>query len=259
MVDRARGPVARWPHVQIELFGLTKRFARTLALKDLTLQIPSGSVVAVIGLNGAGKTTLLRCLSGILSPTSGEIRYDGAVFRRARIDLRKRLLFLPDFPPGYAGMDVLEHIAMLLRAYDREPSREDETRIVDLLGEFDLLGLARQPIGSLSRGQLYKGAFTGLAAVQPELWLLDEPFASGMDPQGLAVLKHQVRAATAAGATVLYTTQIIEIAERFCDLLLVLDHGSLRRIYSAAELRTMPAQGPESLESRLREFRTRET
>lgn len=245
--------------MQIELLGLSKRFPAGLALEDLTLQIQPGSIIAVIGLNGAGKTTLLRCLSGILAPTAGEIRYDGAVFRRARLDLRQRLMFLPDFPPAYAGMDGLEHIAMLLRAYGRDPAHVDETRIVEWLSEFDLLGLARQPVGGLSRGQLYKTALAGLLAVQPELWLLDEPFASGMDPQGHAALKHHARAAAAQGATVLYTTQILEIAERFCDQLIVLDHGRLRRIYSATELSAMPASGPESLESRLREFRADES
>lgn len=241
--------------MQIELFGLTKRFPGGPALEDLTLQIQPGSIVALIGLNGAGKTTLLRCLSGILSPSSGEIRYDGELFRRARLDLRRRLMFLPDFPPAYAGMDGLEHIAMLLRAYDRDPRQVDEARVIDLLAELDLLGLARQPVGGLSRGQLYKTSLAGLITVQPELWLLDEPFASGMDPQGHAILKHHARVAAGHGSTVLYTTQILEIAERFCDRLLVLDHGRLRRIYDAAELRAMPAHGPESLENRLREFR----
>lgn len=241
--------------MRIDLVGLTKTYGSTRALSELNLRIAPGTITAVIGLNGAGKTTLLRALAGLVSPTRGEIRYDDQVFKRDRLDLRRRLMFLPDFPAGYAGMGGIEHLAMVLRAYERAPSAEDEARIVAHLGELDLLGVARHPLGTLSRGQLYKTALTALLAVAPELWLLDEPFASGMDPQGLAVLKRQARAAAQGGATVIYTTQILEIAERFCDRLLVLDHGEARLDLGAAEIATMPQEGPESLEARLREFR----
>ncbi|HVU34908.1 MAG TPA: hypothetical protein VHE61_15855, partial [Opitutaceae bacterium] len=74
-------------------------------------------------------------------------------------------------------------------------------------------------------------------------------------PQGLAILKQRAREAAAAGATVVYSTQILEIAERFCDLLCVLDHGELRETYTREQLAALPPQGPESLESRLRQFR----
>lgn len=241
--------------MRIDLVGLTKTYGSTRALAGLDLQISPGTITAVIGLNGAGKTTLLRALAGLVSPTRGEIRYDDQIFMRARLDLRRRLMFLPDFPAAYAQMDCVEHLAMVLRAYERTPSPEEEARIVAHLGELDLLGIAKHPLGTLSRGQFYKVALTALLAVSPELWLLDEPFASGMDPQGLAVFKHHARAAAKGGATVLYTTQILEIAERFCDRLLVLDHGELRLDIGAAEIAAMPKDGPDSLESRLREFR----
>ncbi len=241
--------------MRIDLLGLTKSYGSTCALAGLDLQLAPGSITALIGLNGAGKTTLLRALAGMLSPTRGEIHYDDAVFTRSRLDLRRRLMFLPDFPTGYAGMDCVEHIALVLRAYEREPTADEEARIVEHLGELDLLGVARHPLGTLSRGQLYKVALASLLAAAPELWLLDEPFASGMDPQGLAMFKQHARAAAAAGATVLYTTQILEIAERFCDRLLVLDRGALRLDLSAETIAALPPSGPESLESRLREFR----
>ena len=240
--------------MQIELRHLTKTYGDARALDDVSLTIPAGSIVAVIGLNGAGKTTLLRCLGGIVAPTRGELLMDGARFDRARLDLRRRLLFLPDFPALYGHLSTLQHIALLLRVYERDTTGLDE-RILAVLRDLDLLALAEAPLANLSRGQLYKAAFAALLAVQPELWLLDEPFASGLDPQGLAMVKQHARSAAAAGATILYTTQILEIAERFADLLVVLDHGRLRATYTRAQLAALPAEGPDSLESRLRQFR----
>lgn len=240
--------------VHIELAGVTKKYGRTKALDNVGLTIEPGQVVALIGLNGAGKTTLLRALAGIVAPTKGEVRYDGARFSRSRLDLRKRLQFLPDFPAMYAEMSAIEHVALTARLYEREPAGLTET-LLKTLGELDLLPLAETPIGRLSRGQIYKVALTALVTISPELWLLDEPFASGLDPQGLSMLKQYSRDAAKAGATVIYSTQILEIAERFADRLCVIDHGQLRHVFSRTDLDAMPKDGPESLESRLRQFR----
>jgi ABC-type multidrug transport system ATPase subunit len=240
--------------VHLELRHLTKTYGGARALDDLSLTLPAGTIVAIIGLNGAGKTTLLRCLGGIVAPTRGEVQMDGARFTRARLELRRRLLFLPDFPALYGHLNALQHIALLLRIYERDTDGVDE-RILAVLRDLDLLALAEMPLAALSRGQLYKVAFAGLVAVQPELWLLDEPFASGLDPQGLAMVKQHARAAAATGATILYTTQILEIAEKFADLLVVIDRGQLRATYTRAQLAALPASGEDSLEHRLRQLR----
>jgi len=240
--------------MHIELRHLTKKFGSTAVLNNISGSMPAGQIVAMIGLNGAGKTTLLRCLAGILAPTRGEILYDGEPFTRGRLDMRRRLVFLPDFPSLYGQMNPLQHVALMFRVFERDfPDVVDQT--IGVLRELDMLPLAEVPVNRLSRGQYYKAALAGLLAVRPELWLLDEPFASGLDPQGLSVLKQRARQAAAAGATVIYTTQILEIAEKFCDRLCVIDHGGLRADFSRVELDALPASGPESIESRLQQFR----
>lgn len=221
----------------------------------MSLTVPAGQVVAVIGLNGAGKTTLLRMLAGIMGATRGEIFFAGERFRRDRLDLRRRMMFLPDLPVLYYDQTVIEHIALMLRVYERPDTPEIDDRVLTLLADLDLMPLAERPIQVLSRGQIYKAALAGLCAVQPDLWLLDEPFASGVDPQGLAVLKQRARASVAAGGTVIYSTQILEVAEKFCDLLCVIDRGKLVATYTRADLAALPAHGPDSLEMRLRQFR----
>jgi ABC-type multidrug transport system ATPase subunit len=95
---------------------------------------------------------------------------------------------------------------------------------------------AGMPLGSMSRGQLYKAGLAGLLVVDPELWILDEPLASGMDPMGIAFFKREAKAAAQRGRTVVYTTQILEIAEKFSDRICVLDHGGLRLNGRAGEM-----------------------
>jgi ABC-type multidrug transport system ATPase subunit len=151
---------------------------------------------------------------------------------------------------------VLRNLAITLRLYEADRPGV-ERQILDRLEELELLGHAEMPAETLSRGQAYKTALIGLATVSPELWLLDEPLASGMDPLGLSVLRREVRAAAAAGRTVFYTTQLIEMVEGFADRVLLIAEGAVRACGTLEELR-VAAGAPEgqvlaSLFARLRE------
>ncbi len=210
--------------MHIALENVSKYLGGVQALENVTLEIPPGCVVAVLGANGAGKSTLLRLLAGLQVPSRGGIRFNGEPFDRQRLDWRRRLLFLPDVPPVFPTATPLSHLAALVKLYEAE--REGlEALVVSVLGELDLLPLAECAISRLSRGQAYKAALATLLAIDPELWLLDEPFAAGMDPQGHSVLRRYASKATARGATILYTTQILELAEQFSDYVLILDGG----------------------------------
>ena len=115
--------------MKVELQNVSKRYGATRALEDFSLTLEPGRIVAVIGLNGAGKTTLLRCLAGIVAPTAGEVLFDGQRFLRRDLALRRRLMFLPDFPPLFGHMNALQHIALLLRLYERETGGIDDELI----------------------------------------------------------------------------------------------------------------------------------
>jgi ABC-type multidrug transport system ATPase subunit len=220
--------------LQISIEGLTKRYGALTALDDVSLEIEAGQIVAVLGSNGAGKTTLFRCLATICAPTSGSIQLGGEKLLRSRIDLRRRLFFLPDFPLFHPWHTPVNHIAMVARLYDKEAL--DPDRVFGILEDLDLLGCGRAPMMNLSRGQLYKTALAALFAVEPELLVLDEPFASGMDPHGIGILKKWIRAAQARGTTVLYSTQILEVAEAFSDRVAILHRGRLRAFDPIAKL-----------------------
>lgn len=220
--------------MRIEIAGVSKHFGGIWALEEINLELEPGQVVGLLGANGAGKTTLLNCLAGIVAPSAGKIYYDGEVFHRGKMELRRRLMYLPDFPMAFARMNVLQHIAMCVRLYERpEPDAEVVAKILEQL---NILVYAGMPLGTMSRGQLYKAALAGLLVVDPELWILDEPMASGMDPMGITYFKREAKAATQRGRTVVYTTQILEIAEKFSDRICVLDHGGLRLNGKAGEL-----------------------
>lgn len=220
--------------MKIRLEKVSKKFGGMWALEEISLELAAGQVIGVLGANGAGKTTLLNCLAGIVAPSNGAIFYDGHEFERGEMELRRRLMFLPDFPLAFAGMNVLQHIAMCVRLYRRgEPNGDEVAKHLDQLSLLPLLGM---PLSSMSRGQLYKAGLAGLLVVDPDLWILDEPFASGMDPMGIAYFKQAAHEAARRGRSVIYTTQIMDLAERFSDRICVLDHGGLRMNGSVKEL-----------------------
>jgi len=187
-----------------------------------------------------------------MKPSDGRILYDGEIFHRGKMELRRRLMFLPDFPLAFARMNVLEHIAMCARLFERPDP--DPEKVAVLLEQLSLLPLTGMPFSAMSRGQVYKSALAGLLVVDPELWIFDEPLASGMDPMGIAVFKKESREATRRGRTVVFTTQILEIAEKFADRICVLDHGGLRLDRRMGEARGEAKEGElEELLLKLRE------
>lgn len=221
--------------MKISLQRVSKSYQSVRALVDVSLSFGEGEIVSILGANGAGKTTLLRCVAGIASLDRGEIRFDGEILRRDRLDLRRRMFFLPDFPPLFGEHTVLRNIGMVLHLFESDrPGIEG--RVMQLLKDFDLLPLSERPAFSLSRGQAYKTALVARIAADPDVWLLDEPFASGIDPQGIDALKHNVRDAAKRGRTILYSTQLLDIAERFSDRACVINEGSVRAFDSIDNL-----------------------
>lgn len=223
--------------MQISLKGVSKRFGSVEALAPISLEIAPGEIVAVLGANGAGKSTLLRLLGGILIPTQGTIEMDDHVFGREAMDLRRRLAFLPEFAPVYPSWTPLQHIAMLLRLYEKDQDQSLPQRIVDLLRELDLLAVSESRMDMLSRGQMYKAALAGLLAVDPELWILDEPFATGMDSRGLSAFRRHCQEASKRGRTILYSTQLVEVVESLATRVCVINKGRLAAWESLSNLR----------------------
>jgi ABC-2 type transport system ATP-binding protein len=239
--------------MKIELRAVSKSYGRARALDRASLEIGGGQIVAILGANGAGKTTLLRCLAGIAAPDSGEIIYNDQPFERDNMALRRDVFFLPDMPVVFYEMSVVRHIGMVLRVFEKDEAGIEE-KVLQLLKEFDLFTVAENPLNTLSRGQVYKAALAALIAVDPHVWLLDEPFASGMDPHGINTLKRYTRHAVARGSTVIYSTQILEVVEKFSDRVCILHQGEVRAFNSVTLLESAgQGGGLEDIFQQLRE------
>lgn len=221
--------------MKIELRAASKSYGRARALDRASLEIGPGQLVAILGANGAGKTTLLRCLAGIAAPDDGEILFADHNFDRDNLELRRQLFFLPDFPVVFFEMSVLRHIGMVLKVYKADAPGVEQ-RVLQLLKDFDLFTICENPLNTLSRGQIYKAALVSLIAVNPDVWLLDEPFASGMDPHGINAFKRYSREAVARGKTVIYSTQILDVVEKFSDKVCILHRGEVRAFDSVSFL-----------------------
>ena len=239
------------PTAALDIQGVSKSYDLTKAVDDVSFSIMPGEVFGLLGPNGAGKTTLLRCLAGVMVPSSGEILLDGTPLRRGQQEQRRRIFFIPDIPMFFPRMTVIQHIAMVLRLYQVAPGHIED-RVVACLDQLDILTSAESPILVLSRGQAYKTALAALLSVGPELWILDEPFTSGMDPVGMAVFKQYARQAAEKGAIIIYSTQILEIAEGFSDRVCLFDRGLLRLDESVRALRERVGVSSGALEEAFR-------
>lgn len=240
--------------MRIEFRGLTKSYRSVRALDQVSLEIEPGQILSLLGPNGAGKTTLLRCLAGIAAPDRGSIYLDDHELRRDELDLRRQIHFLPDFPFHFYEQSILRNIAIVLRIFEADRDGAEE-RVLNLLRDFDLLPLALRPVNSLSRGQAYKAALVSLIAADRQVWLLDEPFASGMDPNGIDVFKRYAREAAARGRTILYSTQILDVAERFSDRACVIHQGAVHAYDTLAALRERASDKSNVLAEMFRQLR----
>ena len=207
------------------------------------------------GRTGQAKPRCCGVWRGSWGRTGGRFSTDGERFNRGRVDLRRRLYFLPDFPFLFWEHDVIQHAGMFLRVYGvRAPERE--ASVLELLRDFDLLPLARRKLGTLSRGEIYKAGLVLLMAVDPELWLLDEPFASGMDPHGIGAFRRRAKQAAARGRTVIFSTQLLDLAERFADRICVLHRGELHLCETVAALAPRITVEGGALENIFRQLRS---
>jgi ABC-type multidrug transport system ATPase subunit len=240
--------------MKIELRGVLKAYRSVRALDHVSVEIEAGQIISLLGPNGAGKTTFLRVLTGIGVPDKGGVYFDDREFRRDDLELRRRIYFLPDFPFHFWEQSILRNIAIVLRTFEADGLGAEE-RILSLLADFDLLPLALRPLNSLSRGQAYKAALVAMLAADREIWLLDEPFASGMDPQGINAFKQHARAAAARGRTIIYSTQLLDVAERFSDRVCIIHKGEIRAFDTLDRLRAVAHDKDNVLEELFRRLR----
>jgi len=204
----------------IALTNVTKQFNGTLAVDDLSLSVPAGSIYGFIGPNGSGKTTTLRMIMHILLPDRGAIEVLGS---RDTAAARDKVGYLPEERGLYKKMTIRR----LLRYYGRlkgAPTARVDAAIEDWMRRMELPGLLDRQIETLSKGMSQKVQFVSAVVSNPSLLILDEPF-SGLDPVNAQVLKDAVLEMRGRGATVVFSTHDMATAERMCDRIFMIFRG----------------------------------
>jgi ABC-2 type transport system ATP-binding protein len=220
----------------LELRDVTKLFGQFKAVEDVSFSLCPGSICGFLGPNGAGKTTTIRMILDILKPNSGTITVLG---RRSALEARHRLGYLPEEKGLYKKMKAWAIIAYFatLKGMTRKAAR---TRAFELLERYGLKDFAEKPTDALSKGMGQKVQILAAIAHDPELVILDEPF-SGLDPVNQQVMEDLIRDLARRERTVLFSTHVMEQAERLCQRILLIARGRLIFDGSMAEAkRTMP-------------------
>ncbi len=204
---------------------LVKRYGQVEAVRGLSFTAHDGEVLGVVGPNGAGKTSALRCCVGILRPTAGTIEVDGFSLAREELRAKARMAFVPETPNLYPMLSVLEHVRLVALAYRAYPSEtEFLARARPLLERLDLWETRDRLASDLSKGMRQKTAIAAAFVHEPRVMLLDEPLI-GIDPNGVREVRRLLHEARARGVTLVVSTHLLEMVERLCDRVLVLERG----------------------------------
>jgi ABC-2 type transport system ATP-binding protein len=198
----------------IRITNLVKRYGNSLAVENLSLSVPKGSMFGFLGPNGSGKSTTIGCLTGMLDPTSGTVEILGGRFGAESAGLKRRMGVMPEtlglFDPLYAH----EFLTFVGRMYGLQET-EVEQRVKELLTALELTDSGKT-LAEYSTGMRKRVSFAAAVIHSPDVLFLDEPFES-IDPAGVALLKQWLRRFTERGRTVFITSHVLETVERLCD------------------------------------------
>lgn len=226
----------------LEIWNLTKSYGEKKAVDDLSFTVNAGELCAFIGHNGAGKTTTLKCVVGILGFEGGSIRVDGVSVADDPIEVKRRIAYVPDNPDLYDFMTGMQYLNFIADVFG--VSEEDRRARIDKYAA--ALSLSPEEIGasisSYSHGMKQKLALISAFLHAPKLIVLDEPFV-GLDPKASHVLKETMREFCREGGAILFSTHILEVAEKLCDKVAIIKSGRLVTFGSMEEVK-----GDSSLE-----------
>lgn len=204
------------------------------AVDDLSLTVEDGEIFGFIGHNGAGKTTTLRAVAGVLDFQKGSITIDGHDIQKEPVAAKKVTAFLPDNPDLYAFLTGIQYLNFIADLYEI-PGDTRTARIAKYGGAFELTGNLGSAIGSYSHGMRQKLALISALLRQPRLLILDEPFV-GLDPSASHLLKGFLAELCAQGGAVFFSTHVLEVAEKLCHRVAIIQNGRLVRQGVTADL-----------------------
>ncbi len=219
----------------IRTSGLRKLYGTKAAVDGLDLTVPQGSFFGFLGPNGAGKTTTIHILIGLILPTAGEVEILGLPLEPNLLAIKKLIGIVPDENVLFDRLTGAEFLDFVGRMYGLEPGLAAE-RTRELLGLFELDNQPRKLIAEYSKGMKKRVALAAALIHRPQLFLLDEPF-EGVDPVGARLMKDILIGQVRQGATIFLTSHVLEVVERLCDRVAIINEGRVVVEGSMAELR----------------------
>ncbi|MGY5858524.1 MAG: ABC transporter ATP-binding protein [Candidatus Thorarchaeota archaeon] len=231
----------------IEALSLTRKFSEFTAVDNLSFQVNPGEIYALLGPNGSGKSTTMRMLLGLLKPTMGTARINGFDIQENVVEAKRFIGYIPEepvLPERLTGWEYINYVSDIWKV-PRGPERDEE--IDELLTLLDIKDASDDLIETYSKGMSRKIGLVAALIHTPKILILDEVQA-GIDPRGAATIKEILNGLRDRGTTILMSTHVLEIAERMCDRIGIINEGKLIAEGTMAELR-LQAKGQQSLES----------
>ncbi|MBU3113122.1 ABC transporter ATP-binding protein [Clostridium lacusfryxellense] len=220
----------------IEITSVNKSYnSKNKAVDNISLTVRDGEIFGFLGPNGAGKTTTIKMITGILSPDSGKITINGIDIERNDLDAKKQFGFVPDNPDMFLRLKGIEYLNFMADIYDVSSELRKE-RIKTLSNRFEMSNALTDQIQSYSHGMRQKIIIMGALIHEPEVWILDEPM-TGLDPKSSYVLKEMMREHANNGKSVFFSTHVLEVAEKICDRVAVINKGKMLFCGTLEELR----------------------
>ncbi len=210
----------------IEIKKISKEYKKNKkVINDINLEIKDGEIFGFLGPNGAGKTTTIKMITGILEIDKGDILIDGKSIKKEPIEAKKQIGLVPDNPDVFLKLKGIEYLNFMADIY--EVSTQDRVkRIKELSEKFEIKNVLNNKIESYSHGMRQKLIIIGVLLHNPKNWILDEPM-TGLDPKSSFELKNMMREHANQKNTVFFSTHILDVAERLCDRIGIIDKGKL--------------------------------
>jgi len=208
----------------IRIENVTKTYNSTVrAVDNLNLTVNDGEIVGFIGPNGAGKTTTLKMMTGILKPDCGTILINDYDMQKEPLKAKQVIGYIADSPDMFLRLKGIEFMNLISDIY-KVPTDVRKERIKTFATRFDLAEVLDKPMQSYSHGMRQKMMVAAALVHDPDVWILDEPL-TGLDPKSAYALKQMMREHADAGNSVLFSTHVLEVAEKLCDKVIIINHG----------------------------------
>lgn len=231
----------------IRLNNVSKTYAKsqTKAVEDLSLEIKDGEIFGFLGPNGAGKSTTIKMITGILSPDCGTIEVDGINMAEKPVLAKSHIGFVPDNHETYETLKGIEYLNFIGVMYNVE-SGLLKSRIDEYAAMFQLTDALPNMISSYSHGMKQKLMVIAALIHEPKVWILDEPL-TGLDPQSAFQLKQLMRKHADSGNTVFFSSHVIDVVEKVCDRIAIINHGKLVAVDTLENIKKDDSVSLESL------------